>query len=211
MVNPYRLLGVSPSASEKEIQNAYREKVKETHPDTGGSVQEFQNVMDAYKQICQANSEHELHTENNQQTQTQPNTYTVEYLDYKIVRENNWSISENAFKQAAEADIHQQKHGFLTVDTDSKTVLGAAEDSGFSWPFSCRGGACANCAVKVITGEMTTPAHSILSESLLNDGFRLSCIGRPVTHHVQLFYNVKEMPELADLLLPSRSDFSSID
>lgn len=44
----YAVLGVSPSASQAEIREAYRAKIKEVHPDQGGDPEAFQRVKDAY-------------------------------------------------------------------------------------------------------------------------------------------------------------------
>jgi curved DNA-binding protein CbpA len=41
------VLGVVPDASPADIKEAYRERVKETHPDHGGSNEELQRVRDA--------------------------------------------------------------------------------------------------------------------------------------------------------------------
>ncbi|WP_435143848.1 DnaJ domain-containing protein [Halobaculum sp. P14] len=38
------VLEVSRDATESEIKQAYRERVKETHPDTGGDIEEFRRV-----------------------------------------------------------------------------------------------------------------------------------------------------------------------
>lgn len=47
-MNPYRELGVSPDANAEEIQRAYRQRAKETHPDaTGGDTEAFQRVNEA--------------------------------------------------------------------------------------------------------------------------------------------------------------------
>jgi len=40
-MNPYKLLGVSEDAAEDAIRAAYREKVKDVHPDVGGDEEKF--------------------------------------------------------------------------------------------------------------------------------------------------------------------------
>lgn len=47
--NPYSTLGVSPSADTAEIKRAYKKRVKEAHPDAGGTAEEFSNVGKAYR------------------------------------------------------------------------------------------------------------------------------------------------------------------
>nr|WP_244605501.1 J domain-containing protein [Halorussus marinus] len=44
----FAVLGVSPGASAPEVKRAYREKVKEVHPDHGGDRERFQRVREAY-------------------------------------------------------------------------------------------------------------------------------------------------------------------
>ncbi len=45
------VLGVKPGASQDEIRTAYRQRARETHPDAGGSADEFQKVKWAYDQL----------------------------------------------------------------------------------------------------------------------------------------------------------------
>jgi hypothetical protein len=48
----YRTLGVSPDADEDAVKRAYREKVKEVHPDTeGGDEEAFKKVNRAYERL----------------------------------------------------------------------------------------------------------------------------------------------------------------
>jgi hypothetical protein len=49
--SPYEVLGVDPRASEEELKRAYRRRLRETHPDTGGSAAEFRAVQDAWERI----------------------------------------------------------------------------------------------------------------------------------------------------------------
>ncbi|HLJ04595.1 MAG TPA: J domain-containing protein [Solirubrobacteraceae bacterium] len=55
MSDPYKLLGVSRTATDAQIRAAYRKLVKATHPDhNGGSpeaAQRFEAVQDAYAEI----------------------------------------------------------------------------------------------------------------------------------------------------------------
>ncbi len=44
----YRRLCINRSATKKEIKAAYREMVREAHPDTGGSNEDFIKVQEAY-------------------------------------------------------------------------------------------------------------------------------------------------------------------
>lgn len=60
MTDPYKVLGVSPSASNDEIKKAYRELSRKYHPDSyvnnplaSLAEEKFKEVQEAYKQITQ--------------------------------------------------------------------------------------------------------------------------------------------------------------
>ncbi|MFB6205003.1 MAG: J domain-containing protein [Haloglomus sp.] len=44
----FEVLGLPASAGEAEVRRAYRERVKEAHPDHGGDEEEFRRVREAY-------------------------------------------------------------------------------------------------------------------------------------------------------------------
>lgn len=45
----YEVLGVDPNASEEELRRAYRLRLRQTHPDTGGDAAEFIHVQRAWE------------------------------------------------------------------------------------------------------------------------------------------------------------------
>jgi curved DNA-binding protein CbpA len=46
---PYEVLGIAPTASGDELRRAYRRRLRETHPDTGGSPARFHAVQAAWE------------------------------------------------------------------------------------------------------------------------------------------------------------------
>ncbi|MFC7214557.1 J domain-containing protein [Saliphagus sp. GCM10025334] len=49
--SPYAVLEVAPAADSDEIRDAFRERIKEAHPDKGGSESEFKRVQNAYQTL----------------------------------------------------------------------------------------------------------------------------------------------------------------
>lgn len=49
----WKVLDVDSDASGKEIKKAFKDRIKQAHPDKGGSTQEFQMVKKAYEQATQ--------------------------------------------------------------------------------------------------------------------------------------------------------------
>jgi ferredoxin len=49
--SPFEVLGVDPDADEAAVRRAYRNRVKDAHPDHGGSQREFRAVREAYEAI----------------------------------------------------------------------------------------------------------------------------------------------------------------
>lgn len=135
---------------------------------------------------------------------------TVYYLSHDAVIENGWSLDdENLFSKAKEANLGLADHGKFQANAE-ETVLDAAERGGRSWPYACRGGACANCAVLILEGDVAMPGQSILSEKQVREtNARLSCVGVPVTDEVKIIINAQDRDEFSELLLPSPSGESA--
>jgi curved DNA-binding protein CbpA len=229
VASPYEVLGVDPGASEADIRRAYRRRVKETHPDQGGTTAEFRAVQEAYEELTASSAEGDAgegiwrdgwhrdrrrtaggssagsrNEQRRNRSRERRSRSRVEYLNYAVLDDQGWTLDDpSLFEKAREGSLDAVDYGTVTVE-DGDSLLEGAEAEGKEWPFSCRGGACANCAVKVCSGSLSMPVDHILPASLTERGFQLSCVGRPATETVQVVYNVKHLPELDELRLPPR-------
>jgi ferredoxin len=208
VADPFEILGVDPDADDAVIDQAYRRRIMETHPDQGGSARAFQRVREAYEQVvAMRNGEMEGATDREPDRDDgdahRDAGSRVEYLNYEVIADRGWSLDDaDLFETAADADLDTRDYGEFLV-APGETLLEAAENRGFAWPYACRGGACANCAVAVVDGEMTVPIDHVLSSDMTERGIQLSCIGAPATADMKVVYNVKHMPELDELRLPA--------
>src|SRR5699024_2060378 len=55
-MDPYRVLGVSRSANEKQIRRAYLALAKKHHPDRGGDAARFDQITKAWNQLYELES-----------------------------------------------------------------------------------------------------------------------------------------------------------
>nr|WP_221625593.1 ferredoxin Fer [Halobellus ruber] len=222
-------MGLDADADEDAVVRAYRKRVKEVHPDHGGSVAAFKRVRRAYEHLtagrdpaafeageASAGSDRPESTDGRtgsaeEEVSSAGDTGdgdgelgpTVEYLDYAAVESYGWNITDDdLFEKAETADLGVDTHGILVVEP-RETLLEAAERYGFSWPYACRGGACANCAVAVVEGDLEMPVSTVLDDDLTDRGVRLSCIGEPVTDDLKIVFNIEHLPGLAELRLPA--------
>jgi curved DNA-binding protein CbpA len=227
VASPFEVLGVDPDADDGAVVDAYRQRVKEAHPDHGGSTEEFRRVQDAYARIQAGDAAEELDVaaeddesaasaatdesdaggasadddeENDDEEQTGAR---VEYLDYQAIVDLGWSLDDDdLFEKASETDLDPVDYGRFVVE-EGETLLEAAEARGYAWPYACRGGACSNCAVAVVDGEMPDQRGHILPREMLDRGFRLSCLDGPVSDDLRVVFNVKHLPDLDELRLPT--------
>jgi DnaJ-class molecular chaperone len=51
--DPYKILGINPGTSLKEIKKAYKDKAQRFHPDKGGTVTEWLKISNAYDTIIE--------------------------------------------------------------------------------------------------------------------------------------------------------------
>jgi len=240
--SPFEVLGIDEDAEDEEIVRAYKRRVKEAHPDHGGSADEFQAVRAAYERIRAGATNGDASVRNGTAadvrndgagvgarngagvrngadpgrrsagrdatgrgtagTEPEQSSCRVEYLNYEVIDDHGWSLGDpDLFEKAADADLGTDDYGKFLATPD-ETLLEAAENRGFAWPFACRGGACTNCAVAIVEGEMPVPPGHILPEELIEKGIRLACITAPVSEDAKVVYNVKHLPGVDELRLP---------
>ncbi|MFB6162302.1 MAG: ferredoxin Fer [Halococcoides sp.] len=127
---------------------------------------------------------------------------TVEYLNYEVIDDQGWDIEDDdLFEKAADLDLGETEHGSLEV-AEGEYILESAEAQGFDWPFSCRAGACANCAAIVTEGEVDMDMQQILSDEEIEDkGVRLTCVGTPETDEVKIVFNAKHLDFLQNRVI----------
>lgn len=216
MDSPFAVLDLARDADEEEIKRAYRERVIDAHPDHGGSVREFQRVRTAYEQLIAEVQDADGAPERDavsdgvpdrdgSRAQADPAVYSrITYLNYDVLGDFGWGIAdEDLFEKAAAADLDGADYGQFQAQP-GESLLEAAENYGLAWPFACRGGACANCAILLREGELSMPVNHVLPSEMLARDIRLTCNGIPITDELKVVYNVKHLPALEDLLLPPR-------
>ena len=70
--DPYHVLGVSRSASKRQIRRAYLSMVKQHHPDRGGDAARFDEISKAWKQLSQLESAPKSAAKPKHRTRTTP-------------------------------------------------------------------------------------------------------------------------------------------
>ena len=205
MPSPFEILRIDSEADAEAIDDAYRERVLETHPDHGGSAEEFRLVLAAYDQLqsAEGNGESDITVEDLDGTPEELKS-RIEYLNYEVLDDHGWTLDDDdLFEKAAAAGLDPNDYGEFLAQPD-ETLLQAAENRGFTWPYACRGGACANCAVAVSDGDLAQPVNHVLPGRMTDRGICLSCVGAPLSDEMQIVFNVKQLPDLDDLILPAR-------
>jgi len=70
----------------------------------------------------------------------------------------------------------------ITIDVaEDEYILEAAEDAGLRLPYDCRSGTCTTCMQRCLEGEMDQDLAFAISDEELEKGYRLICIGSPLS------------------------------
>lgn len=79
---------------------------------------------------------------------------------------------------------------FIDVDPEGPPLLDYARSVRSEVPFACKGGMCATCKAKVISGDVTLDKNYALTPEEVDDGFVLTCQAHPVGGDVKITYDV---------------------
>jgi ferredoxin len=74
------------------------------------------------------------------------------------------------------------KKSSVTVDVgEDEYILEEAEDAGLRLPYDCRSGTCTTRMQKCLEGEIDQDLAFAISDEELEKGYRLICIGSPLS------------------------------
>jgi ferredoxin len=82
------------------------------------------------------------------------------------------------------AKIHKvtfQRRGVTIECAEDEYILEAAEETGMRLPYDCRSGTCTTCMQFQLEGEMDQDLAFALDDDELEQGWRLICIGSPLS------------------------------
>lgn len=77
--------------------------------------------------------------------------------------------------------VHFKKSDLTIEVAEDEYILEEAEDAGLRLPYDCRSGTCTTCIVKCLEGEMDQDLAFALDDLDLEQGWRLICIGSPLS------------------------------
>ena len=74
-----------------------------------------------------------------------------------------------------------KKSGLVLDIAEDEYILEEAEDAGLHLPYDCRSGTCTTCMQKCLEGVVDQDLAFAISDEELEQGYRLICIGSPLS------------------------------
>jgi len=111
-INPYHELRIGENYDESTLKKAYLSRAMETHPDRGGSKEEFQKVTVCYKALMIKLREQENSHEHNELRENSNDFVNKQYSNNYQNKDLSKNFDQNTFNQIYEEnrmeDIHDQ-------------------------------------------------------------------------------------------------------
>ena len=79
----------------------------------------------------------------------------------------------------------------FSLPYDGPSILDGALQQGADLPFACKGGVCATCRAKLISGKVEMDNNYALEEDELAAGYILTCQSHPRSSEVQIDFDAK--------------------
>ncbi|MBL6448026.1 ferredoxin--NADP reductase [Fulvivirga sp. 29W222] len=103
-------------------------------------------------------------------------------IDKELKKEGAESVEGEIVTREVTVIYDGEEHKF-TVEPDA-TILETALDLGIDLPYSCQSGLCTACRGKCISGKVKLDEEEGLSESEIEEGYVLTCVGHPLSDDV---------------------------
>ena len=104
----------------------------------------------------------------------------------------NLGIEEDktSFSGASEVKVTlDDEEFFMTMESDTKTILDAVEEEGMDAPYSCRGGVCCSCKAKVMEGDADMRLNYSLTDQEVEEGYILTCQAYPTKSKLKISFD----------------------
>ena len=128
-INPYNELNIGRNYDEKSLKQAYLKRAMETHPDRGGTKEDFQRVTVSYKALMiKLNEEKESHEHNElrdnssryMNEQSNDNKMNVQYQD--LSKNFNSNVFNKIYEETKVEDVYDD--GYSGWMKKNETMVG---------------------------------------------------------------------------------------
>ncbi|MGH3088009.1 MAG: 2Fe-2S iron-sulfur cluster-binding protein [Rubrobacteraceae bacterium] len=82
---------------------------------------------------------------------------------------------------AKKHNVTFKKKGVTIECAEDEYILERAEEEGMTLPYDCRSGTCVTCRQMCLEGEIDQDMAFAISDEELEQGYRLICIGSPLS------------------------------